>query len=190
MCIRRIPRRRRGRGPPGKPGSTSRSLDSLHARHAGRRDARTQKRPWQSERHRPRRHEAAALGLPGNRSGHRNETAIVELLCRAKADSGGGKSDRRADASLHHCGEWMALPETAAVLLEHGADLNAIAPGSNMTPLDYAIPCGRHPMIAFLTERGAKRAPGRDDRPRGSSCSSSATAKRKRPGGSSRRIPN
>jgi ankyrin repeat protein len=35
-----------------------------------------------------------------------------------------------------------------------------------MTPLDYAISRGRHPMIAFLSERGARRAPGRDDRPR------------------------
>ena len=101
-----------------------------------------------------------------NRSNHRNETAIVELLCRTRADLAAENPTEEHMQPLHHCGEWMTLPETAAVLLEHGADLNAIARGSNMTPLDYAISRGRHPMIAFLTERGARRSPGSDDRSR------------------------
>lgn len=101
-----------------------------------------------------------------NRSNHRNETAIVELLCQAKADLEAENLTEEHMRPLHHCGEWMCLPETAAILLKHGADRDAIARGSGMTPLDYAISRGRHPMIAFLTEQGARRSPGSDDRPR------------------------
>lgn len=101
-----------------------------------------------------------------SRSNHRNEVEIVELLCRAKADLEAENPAEERMHPLHHCSEWMGLPETASVLLERGADINAVASGSGMTPLDYAIARGRHPMIAFLTERGASRAPGRDDRPR------------------------
>lgn len=101
-----------------------------------------------------------------NRSSHNHETTIVELLCQAGADLEAENPTEERMHPLHHCGEWMTQPETAAVLLAHGASLNAIASGSGMTPLDYAISRGRHPMIAFLSDRGAKRAPGRDDRPR------------------------
>ncbi len=101
-----------------------------------------------------------------NRSGHRNETEIVELLCRAGADLEAENPTEEQMHPLHHCGEWMAQPETAEMLLRYGADIDAIAPGSGMTPLDYAVSRGRHSMITFLSERGARRAPGCDDRPR------------------------
>jgi hypothetical protein len=46
-----------------------------------------------------------------NRSGHQNETEIVELLCRAGADLAAENPAEERMHPLHHCGEWMTRSE-------------------------------------------------------------------------------
>ncbi len=101
-----------------------------------------------------------------NRRNPQSEVAVVRMLCAAGADVSATNPSEDGMQPLHHCGEWMAQVSSAEVLLEFGAGIDAIAPGSGFTPLDYSIDRGRHAMIAFLSKRGAKRAPGHDDGPR------------------------
>ncbi len=101
-----------------------------------------------------------------NRRNREHETEIVRMLCDAGADLEASNPTEEGMHPLHHCAEWMSQIATAEVLLAKGALIDAVAKDSGFTPLDYAIDRGRHPMIAFLTEHGAKRAPHHDDTPR------------------------
>ncbi len=100
-----------------------------------------------------------------NRRHPERSAEIVRLLCEAGADVEAVNPKEEEMRPLHHCGEWSSTPETAEVLLRFGADINAPA-ADGWTPLEFAIDRGRHPMIAFLTGKGGKRAPEQDDLPR------------------------
>lgn len=101
-----------------------------------------------------------------NRRNREHETEIVRRLCEAGADLEAPNPTEEGMHPLHHCAEWMSQTATAELLLKAGASIDAVAKGSGFTPLDYAIDRGRHPMISFLSEQGAKRASQHDDLPR------------------------
>lgn len=63
---------------------------------------------------------------------------------------------------IHHCGEWSACTEQVDLLLEHGADINALAE-NGWTPLDYAMDRGRKEMMNSLEARGGSVSGKRDD---------------------------
>jgi ankyrin repeat protein len=58
---------------------------------------------------------------------------------------------------LHHFAEHGDL-ESAALFLEHGADLNAIEEEHESTPLGWAARSGQLRMVEFLLRRGARNS--------------------------------
>ena len=78
---------------------------------------------------------------------------IVRALVAAGADVNAINPQEEEMQPIHHCGEWSGWPEQAALLLEHGADINATA-GNGWTPLDYANDRGRKEMALCLQSHG------------------------------------
>lgn len=95
-----------------------------------------------------------------NRRNPDNAAPIVAALLDAGADLEAVNSTEDGMRPLHHCGEWSSPPEVVDLLLDRGADVNALATESRWTPLDYAIDSGRDDMAELLRQRGGKR---RDD---------------------------
>ncbi len=56
---------------------------------------------------------------------------------------------------IHHCAEWAAYTEQVDLLLQRGADINAVA-DNGWTPLDYAMDRGRKEMISHLETCGGR----------------------------------
>jgi uncharacterized protein len=88
--------------------------------------------------------EAASLGL-GERLG--------ELLA---ADPGLAQARSEDDFTALHYAAFFDGPETARLLVEHGADVNAFADNElGVHPLNSAAAAGQREVAAILLERGA-----------------------------------
>ncbi|TMV10322.1 c-type cytochrome [Ruegeria sediminis] len=94
-----------------------------------------------------------ALGI----AARNNHTEIVAALLAAGADPNlpGGEDLMRP---LHQAAERGAI-ETARMLLEHGADVNAVAVRFGWPAIQYAGSKDRTEMVAFLREMGAGPVP-------------------------------
>jgi cytochrome c2 len=86
-----------------------------------------------------------------------NFTGIVAALLAAGADPNlpGGEDGRMP---LHQAAERGAI-DSARLLLEHGADVNAVTLRSEWPSIHFAASKDRTEMIAFLRERGAGPMP-------------------------------
>ena len=100
---------------------------------------------------RPRRHD-----------GPKKPTAVTRRLLEAGADVHARNPQEEQMQPIHHCGEWSACTEQVDLLLEHGADINALAE-NGWTPLDYAMDRGRKEMMNSLEARGGSVSGKRDD---------------------------
>ncbi len=87
-----------------------------------------------------------------------NAVTIARLLLDAGADVAAVNRQEDGMHPIHHCGEWMATPDTADLLIERGADVNARAQKNRWTPLDYAVDRNRMRMIEYFRARGGKRS--------------------------------
>ncbi len=87
--------------------------------------------------------------------GPQRPVAITRLLLEAGVDVNAPNLTEEQMQAIHHCGEWAAFVEQVDLLLEYGADINAVA-GNDWTPLDYAMDRGRQEMASHLEARGGR----------------------------------
>lgn len=109
----------------------------------------------------------AWIGLccTGN-SGHTENAALAQALCRYGADVAARYKGRTA----LHCAARAGFVHVIAVLLEHGADVNALNE-REQTPLDEVETAGRssvrEPVRRLLIAHGARRGSAPQDPPTG-----------------------
>ena len=91
------------------------------------------------------------------------DAATLGLVDRVRARLDGAPAVAEIDDLLWHACHGGRL-ETAVLLLDHGADLDAIPEWERLTPLDAAGHTGAHALVSELRRRGAHTAAELDDR--------------------------
>lgn len=94
--------------------------------------------------------------------GHDEPVAVTQRLLAAGADVHARNPTEEQMQSIHHCAEWAAYTEQVDLLLQHGAEINAVA-DKGWAPLDHAMDRGRKEMISYLEAKGGRLSGKRDN---------------------------